>query len=556
MARKIQINCEKNEKKPQKNEKNPEKSQKKIKKSPKNKKKIIKGLKNPKKSHKNKKPKTKWISLFILTIILGNLLCHEKGLRSHLIQDDPDFSHNTCHRKVSGISRIEDEMKTRKITEWKAHFESGHTFSHKSGDVVTWGSTKGWLTNLQRNKRIKSQNGNIMNSQVLKIFHWNKGSSWWEKKIPEIESLIEMKKPDLLFISEANMKVGISEHLKVFEGYTTVHPKTASRYGYSRLVLFIREEIDFLLLDPLMTDHEASIWVKILIKGRRPICIGGNYREHRLLLQQMPNNTGTPALQQRRWNKTVNSWSAAAAQNSRCFFIGDLNLDFSRWQNPEAGHTRMVERVKTEMETQGFCQVIRGMTRFWPGQQDSQVDQCWTNVPGLVLSHSNEVWSSSDHNLIGVMLRTKERAENSQEITGRDWKSMDVARYRESVKDIDWSEFYSSNDINVKNSIFTEKLRTILDREAPMRVRQQRRNYACWLDANMKEMKRDRDEAREVARRSKDENDWRSYRHKRNTYNKELTRTKNLYYKEQYVQFGKEKDAKNIYKQTKKTTKI
>ena len=149
-------------------------------------------------------------------------------------------------------------------------------------------------------------------------------------------------------------------------------------------------------------------------------------------------------------------YSTPYAQNSRCFFIGDLNLDFSRWQNPEAGHIRMVECVKTEIETQGYCQVIRGMTRFWPGQQDSHVDHCWTNVPGLVLSHSNEVWSSSDHNLIGVMLRTKERAENSYEITGRDWKSMNVARYRESVKNINWTEFYSSKDINIKNSIFIE----------------------------------------------------------------------------------------------------
>ena len=78
---------------------------------------------------------------------------------------------------------------------------------------------------------------------------------------------------------------------------------------------------------------------------------------------------------------------------------------------------------------------------------------------------------------------------------------------------------------------------------------------AGWMPI-LREMKQCRDDAREEARRSKNENDWRSYRTKRNIYNKELIRTKNLYFKEQYEQFEKEKDVKNIYNQTKKLLKI
>ena len=254
-----------------------------------------------------------------------------------------------------------------------------------------------------------------------------------------IENPIEIKKPDLLFISEANMRLEISDELKLIDGYKTTHPKTSPKYGYSRLVLLIREDIDFELLENLMLDQESSIWIKLVIGGRHSISIGGSYREHRLLLQQQPNVSGTPLLQQKRWEKTVNCWAAAAAQNKHCFLIGDLNLDFSKWQNPEAGQVRIVERVKTEIETQGYCQVIKGMTRFWPGVPDSQVNHCWTNPPGLILSHSNETWSSN-HNLIGVMLRTKDRVETQQEFQGKDWKAMDLQRFRDSVKNIDWEK--------------------------------------------------------------------------------------------------------------------
>ena len=52
------------------------------------------------------------------------------------------------------------------------------TFPRKSGDVVIWGSEKGWLSNALRNKKIKSQNGNGRINQVLKLYHWNKGNGW------------------------------------------------------------------------------------------------------------------------------------------------------------------------------------------------------------------------------------------------------------------------------------------------------------------------------------------------------------------------------------------
>ena len=206
--------------------------------------------------------------------------------------------------------------------------------------------------------------------------------------------------------------------------------------------------------------------------------------------------------------------------------IGDLNLDFRKWSNPEPGHARMVDRLKSLIETQGFCQIIRGMTRCWPGQPDSQVDHCWTNAPWMVLSHSNEVWSTSDHDLIGVMLCTKERMETNHEIQGRDWKQMDVDRYRNSVKKIDWSDFYLEKYVIILSNMFTERLKQILDREAPVKTKQFRRNYASWMDETLNEMRQRRDLAREKARRTCVDEDWNEFRKIRNKYNKELNKKK------------------------------
>ena len=297
-------------------------------------------------------------------------------------RNDIYFVHDTVVRIVSeGEEQI--LIENIRLGGYRLDEQGGGTVFFSKKGVLSHGVQEKVGCQIARKKKIiiKMINGNGKSCQVLKIFHWNKGHGWWENKVDEIEILIHEKVPDMLFISEANLRSGISDKIKSFEGYITEHPKTSLNLGYSRLVLLIHSNIDYRILNNYMSDSEASIWVKIIIEGRRPIVVGGNYREHKFLLQQQPNVSGSPALQQKRWSKTVEGWAAAAADNSRCFFIGDLNLDYSRWEMPEAGHVKMVNKVKSEIETQGLCQVIKGMTRFWPGQPPSQVDHCWTNSP-------------------------------------------------------------------------------------------------------------------------------------------------------------------------------
>ena len=201
------------------------------------------------------------------------------------------------------------------------------------------------MSGKEKNRVIKAQNGNRTLKQVIKVFHWNIGPGWWENKIVEVEGLIEENHPDLLFISEANLRNEISDEIKSLEGYNLILPMTAENHGYSRLILLIREEIDYKVMESFMSNEGIVIWVKVAARGRRPIYIGGAYREHQLLLQPQPNNTGTPRLQQRRWGKIIDGWKLAA-KNVRCIMIGDLNLDYMKWQQPDPGHTRMIDKTK------------------------------------------------------------------------------------------------------------------------------------------------------------------------------------------------------------------
>ena len=80
----------------------------------------------------------------------------------------------------------------------------------------------------------------------------------------------------------------------------------------------------------------------------------------------------------------------------------------------------MIELTKDVIETGGFEQLITGFTRQAPHQDDSLIDQIWTNCAQKTLRHFNEVREPSDHNVNRyrhLHQRSKyRRTEYSQEI--------------------------------------------------------------------------------------------------------------------------------------------
>ena len=130
-----------------------------------------------------------------------------------------------------------------------------------------------------------------------------------------------------------------------------------------------------------MDNSTSAIWIQVGNQGRKSITIGGMYREQHLLGFPTPNPTAAPNLQLARWNKMLAGWKAAVTGDKNCVIIGDLNLDHARWNNPSPGNQRMVERTKLVVETMGFSQLIKTITRSWPGQEDSIVDHLWSNIP-------------------------------------------------------------------------------------------------------------------------------------------------------------------------------
>ena len=94
--------------------------------------------------------------------------------------------------------------------------------------------------------------------QNLTAIHWNMGSKNWDKKLLEIQVVIQEFDPDILIISEANMKLSLPAKLKEVEGYYMILPKTVQIQNHARLVMLIRDELEVKVLDDLMDQGGGS----------------------------------------------------------------------------------------------------------------------------------------------------------------------------------------------------------------------------------------------------------------------------------------------------------
>ena len=403
-----------------------------------------------------------------------------------------------------------------------------------------------FISNKIRNQNKKMENGNGQLRQHVNLIQWNMGAKQWQRKFLEIEAVILQFTPDIFIVTEANMKMSLDEHEKNIAGYSMILPLSADIHGLARMVMLVRDGVETKILKKYMDDKVAAVWIRIGAAGRKPMNICGMYREHRFIYEGAPDDSGTDTNQNIRWYNFIESWKKVS-NTGDTIVLGDLNLDFCKWSLPDARHSRMIEKVKDEIETLGFHQLVTQITRTWSGQPDTLIDHCWVNSPQRIIYVKNLVRSFSDHNLILVSFRTKNKIENKHKFFRRERRNFDIEKYRQDIQNIDWEPFFESEDLVFMNNFFTTHVLEILDGAAPLKLFQKRKNYRNWLNDEIKISLKSRDILREKARNSQCQNDWKTYRQARNQCVKKLKNCKNEYFKKLFKKVETEKTTKKLY---------
>ena len=408
-----------------------------------------------------------------------------------------------------------------------------------------------WLSNKTKNRIVRARNGNRNGSTNLKIIHWNGGSKKWENKLLEIESLLLERKPDICYISEANLWAGLDPMDSEITGYQIYLPNTMTSLNHARLVLLVRDNLKVEILTEKSDKEAAMVWLKVGDGRRNSLLVRGMYRQHQLLGQGNLNLTKAQLLhnQETRWKKIIRKWKTIS-RNKNCVVIGDLNLDHLRWSTPEQQLEKMVDIVKESIETSGFRQVIAGHTRTWRQQAPSLLNQVWTNCPERVVRIMNETRGSSDHNVVSVEMTGKNFSSGGNTVK-RIWRYFEQDKCMREFRERDWSDVLLVTEVDVANSMMEERITEIMDRHAPMRTVQNRGNYNNWISRETKQQMERRDMAREIARASDLDQHWEEYRQLRNTCTSSQRQDKKQYLKDNFRRIEEEKDTSKLFSLTK-----
>ena len=416
--------------------------------------------------------------------------------------------------------------------------------------VISGGRAEGykWAPGSKlRNKAIKITNGN---GDLIKIVNWNLGPRLWVNKTNDIIHMLQDVSPDLAIISEANLQSAAEPHAINIPGYKLLTTKDYETGGTSRLVVLVQENFNIKVMEEKKEHGISTIWMEIPRKGQRPAVIGAIYREHHLMDQQQPNLTGDIRIQRQRWTTILNQWTTLPG-GREVTVVGDLNLDFQKWTQPEPHHIQMIEEMKDRVETLGYTQMVKGPTRYWQDTTPSLIDHVWTNCPTKIIHCKNLVRPVADHNLVETSLRIKGNTKVNLESLRRDWKSLDLNEFRRKIEEMDWDPIYSIMDVNLANSYLEDRMRQTLDSMIPVRKIQPHSGRKSWVTEETKLLMTERDNRRQEAVATNREDDWKQFRKIRNKVTEEVRKDRKKHFQKMYSQAEDKKDSKSLFRITK-----
>ena len=145
----------------------------------------------------------------------------------------------------------------------------------------------------------------------------------------EIKKIVDHYKPHLFGISECELRKSENSsqesRLKI-PGYDLIFPKSWSKHGFARVVLYVKSTLDYIQVHELEDELVQSIWIKGGFKNMKQILFCHTYREH-------TNTLGNTIQNQKDYLKILLSqWeSASFAANGteppEVHVCGDMNID-------------------------------------------------------------------------------------------------------------------------------------------------------------------------------------------------------------------------------------
>ena len=348
----------------------------------------------------------------------------------------------------------------------------------------------------------------------LNIFHTN--INGLETKLENLHEFVTgtPHKLDILSITETSEKesVGFLTNTDI-DGYIKFH--TPSRTSKGGTAIYVNENFNAIERSDLsiMTDEFESTWIEIKnVKSKNIIC-GSLYRH--------PHNNFKEFFQY-----LEKSLSSLVKENKEIFLTGDFNFDLLK--------------IDTDINTQHFYNLMCSYGFLPHIIHPTRVTQYTATVIDNIFSNNleSEIISGnihltlSDHFAQFVSVNRGLIDYKSLNIYKRDYSKFSTSSFRDDVEIQNWN--FSYNNVHDSFKDFYNKIDGAVNRHAPLKKltpKEIKLQNKPWLTPDILKMIKNRNKAFERKKRQpNNENCKRVYNELRNSVNREIKRSKKLYY--------------------------
>ena len=343
-------------------------------------------------------------------------------------------------------------------------------YSQASFGLLAWSSSA--QTILQFRAKGRKQTANFLakyvNGNRMKgIYNAHLNIRSLNNKVGEIKNIINQHRPNIFGLSECELrKVNntFDENKLKIPGYKVLFPKSWTSQGFARVVVYVKNSLEFEQLHDIENEDVQSIWLRGGFKNGKRIYFCHGYREH-------TSSLGNSLSSQRSSLEIfLSHWEAAAefnnpAEMNEVHICCDMNLDCldNRWLQPEYHLITLSRLVRDCCNMTNFSQLVKEPTRLQYNsvQQTTSIsciDHVYTNVKHRCSPVTVTSCGTSDHDMVSYCRYSKEPPCPAKTIRKRSYKEFVPEKYLD-----DLSQANCCEDLDMSTELFTRKLRSVLN---------------------------------------------------------------------------------------------
>ena len=291
-----------------------------------------------------------------------------------------------------------------------------------------------------------------------------------------------------------------------------------------------KDSISYERLKQLENENIATIWTKIKITPKKSVLVMGGYRQWKLPHTANQNNSGSTQKQIERFQAIINQIKKARKINKNIIILMDSNIDLHDQMN--RADIKELKEIYNEMLLELNLTILnKENTRHRSGNVSSYLDHIICedkgNIDNIKTIHSY----FSDHDVIIANYFTGETIFTPQfrwninftNLTPENLKSKIDAN--EKLKNID--SLQSSEEVWL--TIFNE-LNAIINELAPRTRVQIKKRHKKYFNKAIKAEMKNVDRQLCIAIQTNNNEEWRLFRHMRNSLYKNIEKRKKEYY--------------------------